>query len=40
VIVVINKIREAPFFKATDYGIVGDAFELCQNDRSHKENKA
>ena len=28
VMVVINTDAEAPFFKAADYGIVGDAFEV------------
>jgi electron transfer flavoprotein alpha subunit len=28
VIVVINSDTEAPFFKAADYGIIGDAFEV------------
>ena len=28
VIVVVNTDEEAPFFKAADYGVVGDAFEV------------
>ena len=27
-IVVVNTDPEAPFFKAADYGIIGDAFEV------------
>jgi electron transfer flavoprotein alpha subunit len=26
--VVVNTDAEAPFFKAADYGVVGDAFEV------------
>jgi electron transfer flavoprotein alpha subunit len=41
VIVVINKDAEAPFFKAADYGIVGDAFEVLPKlIESAKEFKA
>ena len=28
IMVVINTDSEAPFFKAADYGIIGDAFEI------------
>jgi len=28
VIVVVNTDPEAPFFKAADYGIIGDAFDV------------
>lgn len=43
-IVVINNDPEAPFFKAADYGIVGDAFEvvprLTEAIRRYKEQHA
>ena len=41
-IVVINTDSEAPFFKAANYGIVGDAFEvvpkLIESIKTHKSN--
>ena len=42
--VVINTDAEAPFFKAADYGIIGDAFEvvpkLIEKLREFKANNA
>ena len=39
-IVVINTDKEAPFFKAADYGIIGDAFTVVPNlIKAYKEYK-